>query len=107
MALFGASPEKVEKWIAKGNVKKLIGALTSEDAVIRRMTAEGLGKIGGPEVLEYCRENAVSSNQEIRWSITQILGIIGSPEAVKILETVRDPAEASGMRAKKPVPKPE
>ena len=36
MALFGPTSEKVEKWIAKGNVKKLIDALGSSDAVIKR-----------------------------------------------------------------------
>lgn len=107
MALFGPSPEKVEKWIAQGNVKKLIGALTSDDAVVRRLAAEGLGKIGGPKVLDYCRDNGTSTDQNVRWAITQILGMMGTPEAVKILESVRDPAEAIGMRAKKPVQKPE
>ena len=104
MSLFGATPEKIEKWTAAGKVRKLIGALSSEDAVVRRMAAEGLGKIGSPAVLAYCRDNASSMEENVRWHITQILGIIGTPEAMKILENVQDPASKISMRIKKQTP---
>ena len=101
MALFGPTSEKVEKWVATGKINKLIGALQSSDAVIRRLAAEGLGKIGGPQVLDFCKENASSMDENVRWHITQILGLIGTPEAMKILETVQNPAEKIGMGAAK------
>ncbi|MDP8223949.1 MAG: HEAT repeat domain-containing protein [Candidatus Lernaella stagnicola] len=90
MDLFEPTPGKVNAWAAKGNVKKLLGSLTSSDAVIRELSVEGLASIGSPEVLQYCRENADSADDIVRWDITRILGLIGTAEAIKILETVRE-----------------
>ena len=91
MLFSGPKLEDIDKWASKGNVKKLIGALKSSDALIRRQTVKALSEIGGPQVIEFCRENARSSNEQMRWHVTQILGLIGSREAVKILDTVKDP----------------
>ena len=94
MALFKPTIEKVQVWASKGNVKKLIEALSSSDAAVQRFAVEGLGKIGGRETLEYCRQNATNKDPKVRWHVTQILGLLGSPEAVKILSTVDDPTVA-------------
>ncbi|MBZ0270664.1 HEAT repeat domain-containing protein [bacterium] len=91
MALFGPTHEKIERWSAERNAKKLLGALSSDDSTIRRAAAEALGRIPSPEVLDYCRKRANSTDQNERWTVTQILGFIGTPEAMKILETVQDP----------------
>jgi HEAT repeat protein len=91
MGLFSISPEKVERWTQEKNVKKLLGCLKSDDAAVRRMATESLGKIGGTEVLDYCRQNAQSPDDKTRWHITQILGQITSPEAMTILGTVKAP----------------
>lgn len=101
MGLFGPTPEKVEKWVQARKVKKLIGALNSDDAIVVRMAAEGLGKVGGSEVLQYCKDNAANENKDVRWQITKILGLIGSPAAMEILGTVQDPIDAIGRRVKK------
>ena len=93
MALFGPTPEKIEKWISKGSVGKLLKSLGTEDAIIKLMVVEGLAKLGNPEVLYYCKENATSENQEVRWQITKILGLIGTPEAMEILSMVEDPKD--------------
>jgi HEAT repeat protein len=93
MGLFGPTLEKVEKWTAGGKVGKLLDALTSDDAVIRETAAQGLAQVGGPEVLAFCRENAHSDNDDLRWHITQVLGLMGTPEAIKILEGVMEPSE--------------
>jgi HEAT repeat protein len=101
MALMGVNTKKVGMWVEQRDVKKLLGALESDDIVIRRATAEGLAKIGGAEVLDFCRKNAVSPNKETRWQITQILGLIGTPEALKIMETVDDPIDQLMANVKK------
>lgn len=100
MALFGPTPEKVAKWVDKKNVNKLIGALTSEDAMVRRKSAEGLGMIGGHEVLQFCKKNARNENKQVRWAITQILGMIGTPEAIQVMDSVMDPTDAVRRSAK-------
>lgn len=94
MPLFETTISKVENWTATKNVKKLFGALSSADAVVQRAAAEGLSRIRTPEVLQYCRANAMDTNPKVRWHITQILGLIGTSEAMKILETVEDPTDA-------------
>jgi HEAT repeat protein len=99
MPLFGASHEKVEKWIADRNVKKLLDALKSDDATLRRSATEGLGRIRGPEVIAYCKNNAHHQDQNVRWNVTQILGLIGTPEAMKILAEVRDPTDEMVRKA--------
>lgn len=90
MDLFGPTPEKVKAWTTQGNVKKLLGSLKSIDAVIRELSVEGLAAVGSPEVLQFCRENARSTDDTIRWDVTRILGLIGTAEAFKILETVQE-----------------
>jgi len=101
MGLFGPTPEKVEKWVSKGQVSKLISSLKSEDALIRRLASEGLAQIGGPEVMQFCKENARNSDEQLRWSVTQILGQMGTPEAMKLLGTVQDPSDAIAAQRKK------
>jgi len=93
MGLFSTTLEKVERWTGERNVKKLLGCLTSSDAAVRRAATEGLGKIGGPEVIEYCRKNAQNPDDKTRWHVTQVLGQIGSPEAMAILGTVKSPGD--------------
>jgi len=93
MALFGPTSEKIEKWAAAGNAKKLFSVLHSNDAVMRRAAIEGLAKVRGPEVFQYCRDNAHHPDQQVRWCVTQILGLIGTPEAMEILGTVLDPTD--------------
>ncbi len=66
MGLFETTPEKIEKWTAARNVKKLIAALNADNTVIRELSATGLAKVGGPEVLKYCKENATSADQRVR-----------------------------------------
>ncbi|MCZ7582349.1 MAG: HEAT repeat domain-containing protein [Deltaproteobacteria bacterium] len=101
MSIFGVSAEKVEKWTQDGNAKKLLGALKSDDAVIRRLAAEGLAKVGGEDVLAYCKKNAQDPDKNVRWHITQILAMMGTPEAVRILAEVKDPTSEWDERAKK------
>ncbi len=91
MKIFAVTSDKVAKWTNDRNVDKLVGALTDKDPVIRRLAAEGMAQIRSREVLDYCRGNAQSMDQNVRWAITQILGLIGSTEAMSILSTVRDP----------------
>jgi HEAT repeat protein len=91
MKLFATTPQKVENWIAEKSVKKLLKSIDSSDPIIRRMVAEGLGIIGGPEVLKFCKDNARSDSSKLRWTITQILAQIGTPEALGVMETVEDP----------------
>jgi len=93
MGLFGANPRKVEKWTESGNVTKLVKVLEASDIALRRMAIEGMAKIRDREVLDYCAMNAESPNETIRWNITQILGMIGSREAMEILASVKDPAK--------------
>lgn len=101
MSLFGPSPEKIEKWTEQKNASKLLSCLSSDDATMRRLAAEGLGKVGGPEVLEYCKSNARNSDHNVRWHISQILGLMGTPEAMKIMQDVMDPTEAIKRGAKR------
>jgi len=101
MGLFGPTAEKVENWTATGKVKKLIGCLKSDDAVIRRLASEGLAKVGGEEVLDYCRKNGQSTDTDVRWHITQILGMIGTSVAMEVLSTVEDPGAKWDEKAKK------
>lgn len=102
MGLFGPTPEKVEKWVQAHKVEKLIGALKSDDAIVVRVAAEGLGQIGNSEVLQYCKDNATSENKDVRWQVTKILGLIGTPEAMDLLGKVQDPIAAMTKRVKKP-----
>jgi HEAT repeat protein len=101
MSIFATTPDKIAKWVETRKVDKLVHALQSKDAVVCELATEGLAKIGGAEVLQYCRENARHSEQHMRWQITKILGLIGTPEAMKILETVEDPTDAIRRTAKK------
>jgi len=91
MGLFGISPKKVEKWAAEGNVEKLLGVLNYSDAAIRRLAVTELSKMRSKEVMDFCRKNANSDDEQLRWQITQILGLNGTPEAIKILEGVKQP----------------
>jgi len=91
MKLFGPTTARVEKWIAARNVHKLIETLHDGDGVLRRRAAEGMADIRSTEVLDFCKENAQSDDKDIRWHITQILGLIGTPGAMKILATVHPP----------------
>jgi HEAT repeat protein len=100
MGLFGASPEKIEKWTEKGNIKKLIGVLNSDDAALKRMASDAMGKIGGQDVLDYCKENSENADDKVRWHVTQILGNIGTKEAMDILSTVNDPLNKMTKRLK-------
>jgi HEAT repeat protein len=90
MGLFGPTPEKIEAWAAKGNVKKLLESVASTDAIIRELSVAALASVGSAEVLGYCRENAKSMDDTIRWDVTRILGLIGTPEALEILATVQE-----------------
>lgn len=101
MGFFDATPEKIEKWVSGGKVKKLIGCLTSNDAIIRRLATEGMARVGNKDVYQYCQTNATSDNEKIRWSITQMLGLMGTPQAIEILSKVQDPTSKIGMRKKK------
>ena len=101
MGLFGPTPEKIEKWISKGSVDKLVKYLSSEDAIIKQMSVEGLAKIGGPKVLSYCKSNANSMDDQVRWQVTKILGLIGTKQAMDILATVEDPGDRIARKHKK------
>jgi HEAT repeat protein len=101
MSLFGVSAKKVSKWVEDRDTKKLFGALEADDIIIRQAAAQGLAKIGGPEVLDFCRANARSDKKEIRWQVTQILATIGTPEAAKIMDTVEDPVDSLMANVKK------
>jgi HEAT repeat protein len=94
MSLLEPTAEKINKWTAERNVKKLLDALGAKDAAIQRLAVEGLSRVRGPEVFDYCRKNAKSEDRTVRWQVTQILGLIGTPDAMKILEAVDDPTEA-------------
>ncbi|MCB1153032.1 MAG: HEAT repeat domain-containing protein [Deltaproteobacteria bacterium] len=98
--LFGITPAKVEKWVAERNVAKLTQALEKGDGAVRRAAVEGLAQIRGGEVLQFCKDNARSSNEQVRWAVTQILGLIGTPAAMEILGTVKDPDEELAKKAK-------
>lgn len=99
--VFAATPDKVQKWAVERNVAKLSSALTEKDPVVRRLAAEAMAQIRGAEVLDFCKQNAHASDDNLRWSITQILGLIGTAEAMSILSDVRDPATRV-VRTKKP-----
>lgn len=101
MALFATTPDKVQKWIDQGNAKKLIAALSSPDAVVRRLSAEGLGRIGGSEVMDYCKKNITNMDDTVRWHVTQILGLIGTPDAIKLMEMSGHPTDVIREKIKK------
>ncbi len=91
MKLFGPTASRVEKWIANRNVKKLIETLHDGDGALRRRAAEGMAEIRSAEVLEFCNENAQNPDKDLRWHVTQILGLMGTPGAMKILANVHPP----------------
>ncbi len=91
MKLFGPTTSRVEKWIAGRNVKKLIETLYDGDGALRRRAAEGMAEIRSAEVLDFCSDNAQNPDKDIRWHVTQILGMMGTPVAMKILAKVHPP----------------
>ena len=91
MKLFGPTASRVEKWISDRKVKKLVETLGCEDGALRRRAAEGMAEIRSAEVLQYCSDNAQNPDKDVRWHITQILGLIGTPPAMRILANVRPP----------------
>ena len=100
MGIFKPSVNQIEKWKEQKNVKKLLGGLSIQDYAIQQAAAEALSKIGGQEVLDYCKEKAKDFDPKIRWLISLILGGIGTPQAMKILGTVEDPTETLSQRIK-------
>jgi len=101
MPLFGTKLDDVLKWAAAKDVKKLVGALKAPDAIVRRKAVEELARIRNVEVMKYCQENAQHKDRNVRWHVTQILGLIGTPQAMKILEQTEDPYYIEKPKGKK------
>jgi HEAT repeat protein len=93
MPLFETTVGRVEKWTKQGDVKNLLKALKSDNGAVQQAAAEGLGKLGGNEVLDHCRSMANNPDQRQRWLVSLILGAIATPPAMEILASVEDPSD--------------
>jgi HEAT repeat protein len=63
--------------------------LAHEDGMMRRMTAESLGKVGGPRAMDALVVALKDDDWFVRYGAVNGLGIVGEPQAGRLLEKAR------------------
>jgi HEAT repeat protein len=80
------SIKRVERMLARGQVRGLCGALGDRNVLVRRRAAQALGELGQPEGVP-CLSQALSRDNDqyvVRWAVKS-LGAIGGTEAIQAL----------------------